>query len=226
MDIVVAQDFPKDDYLGVEQHISEYLSRPGKDAGTVPGFPGYAGGWNALVMRFRAADEDKSVASSSLARPQGSLSAEDRYVQERALFGFFANAMSAVESCCFAIYHLGRMKVPTQFGLPDDKITVGTATVATRTWMPHTQLDAELSKLRGDSTWLSIKGLRNTLVHRESPGITIYVGMAGGAPPRPAEWTGRGVSLEPLLVEGPRAWLGDVIGNLVRATLDFVRNNF
>jgi hypothetical protein len=63
-------------------------------------------------MRFRAADEECAVASTLLAQPLGG--AEDRHLKERAIFGFFANAISAVESCCFANYHLGRMTQSTQ----------------------------------------------------------------------------------------------------------------
>jgi hypothetical protein len=223
VDIAVAADFPKADCMEVEQRIAAYIARLGADATTVPGFAGYAGGWNGLIMRFRAADEEGSVASKSLARHQGGLSTEDRYFQERALFGFFANAMSAIESCCFTIYNLGRMRQPTLFTVSDRDVNVGVTADAVATAFPGTPLVAELSALRVDGNWLSLKNIRNTLVHRESPGITIFMSLAGAPPPPPAEWTGRGVVLEPALVDNPRAWLGGAITRLVGVTLAFVR---
>lgn len=116
MDIEVAADFPKVDYLEVEQRLSKYLGKRQVDTGTVPDFSGYVGGWNAVVLRFRAADEDCSMAATSLARDQNGLTAEDRYQQERPLLGFFVHAQSAVESCCFAIYHIARMRKAGSFG--------------------------------------------------------------------------------------------------------------
>ena len=225
MDIPVATDFPRTDYMEVEQRVAAYIGRLGVNPATAARFAGYAGGWNGLIMRFRAADEESRFASSSLARLQGDLSAEDRYLQERALFGFFANAVSTIESCCFAIYHLGQMRQPTLFTAPDERVDLGRTASAVATAFHGTPLNTELSNLTGDGNWLSLKKIRNTLVHRESPGITIFIGAAG-TPPHPAEWTDRGVVLEPALVNGPRAWLGAALTRLVGVTLTFVHGNF
>ena len=225
MDVGAAVDFPEADYIEVEQQVAGYVARLGVSAPRPEGFAGFLGGWNALTMRFRAAAEESLAARMFLVRSQGDLSAEDRYLQERALFGFFANAMSAVESCCFTIYHLGQMRQPTFFALPDDRVTVSVTSDAFALAFPGTQVDVELSALKVAPDWLNIKSIRNTLVHRESPGITIFAG-AGTMPVRPAEWTGREVVLEPSLVDIPRAWLGTAVARLVGTTLDFVKTNF
>jgi hypothetical protein len=226
VDISVAADFPKADYMEVERRIAVYVASLGVDAAPVPGFAGYIGGWHGLIMRFRAADEDRSFATKFLARLQGDLSAEDRYLQERALFGFFGNAMSAVECCSFTIYHLGRMRCPTRFAASDRKVDVSLTAAEMAKVFPGTPLGAELSALNADRTWLRLKEIRHTLVHRESPGITIFNGAAGAAPARPAEWTGHGVVLEPALVDDPRTWLGVAVTRLVITTLAFVSANF
>lgn len=226
MDIDVAADFPKAAYMEVEQRIAASIGGLSVDAAAVRGFAGFAGGWHGLIMRFRAADEDGSVATKFLARLQGDLSAEDRYLKERALFGFFANAMSAVESCCFAIYHLGKMKEPNLFTASDRNVNIGVTADAVATAFPGTPLTAELSTLRVDGNWLCLREIRNTLVHRESPGITIFASTVGAPPPPPAEWTGRGVVLHPALVDDNRAWLGTAITRLVGVMLAFVSGNF
>src|ERR1700730_17430274 len=119
MDISMPADFPKATYQRVEEHISRHLE--GTNAGTVPGFFGYAGGWNCLAIRYRSADEYASSALSTLATP-GSLSNEERYAQERDLLGFFANTVSALESCCFGAYHLGVMTKSPFFGKPAEEV--------------------------------------------------------------------------------------------------------
>jgi hypothetical protein len=227
VDIPVPEDFPKADYLEVERRIAVYMASLGPDAAVVPVFAGYIGGWHALIMRFRAADEDRSVATKFLARPQGDLSLEDRYLQERALFGFFGNAMSTVECCCFSIYHLGRMRCPTRFAASDREVDVRLTATEVAEVFPCTSLDTELSALRADTTWRSLKEIRHTLVHRESPGITIFATAgAGAATAPPAKWTDRGVVLEPALVDNPRTWLCVAVTRLVSATLAFVSANF
>lgn len=226
MEIAIAEDFPKTQYMEVVQRLSVYLSRLGVDAGTVPGFAGYAGGWNALIIRFRAADEYCSAAATLLARNYGSMNYEERYQQQRALFGFFANAMSAVESCCFAVYHICKMKEPELFAADDRAVTVSSTAQAVQASFPGTGLDSELTRLVRDAAWIELGRIRNMLVHRVSPGTTIHMSTAGAPPPPPAEWTGLGIALEPSLVSKRRAWLTDEIIRLVETTLAWVEANF
>jgi len=226
MDITAPPDFPKADYLEVEQRLSTYLEGLHVDAGTVPGFRGYAGGWNAVILRFRAADEDSSAAAISLARFQGGLSNEERYEQERPLFGFFVNAQSAIESCCFGIYHIACMRNPTAFSRTEYAITPDSASSDFAATYPGSGIASELDRLTSDATWNRIKDIRRILFHRMHPGITIYIGTVGAAPPPPAEWTDRGVVLEPALVNNPRDWLASEVSLLVAATLDFVKAQF
>lgn len=215
-------DFPKAAYQGVEAHISQHLE--GVNAGTVPGFFGYAGGWNGLVIRFRAAAEYASLALPTLATPR-SLSNEERYAQERDLLGFFANTVSAVESCCFAVYHLGVMTKSPFFGKPAEEVNVKATAAALSTAFSGSALDTVLSGLKHDATWRRINNIRNILVHRESPGRTVFVGTGSYQSP-PAQWTVHGVALDESLVRPNREWLGQTVIQLVRATDDFVRSQF
>jgi hypothetical protein len=66
MDLAVAADFPKADYVDVEQRFSVFLT--GRDAGSVPGFREYAGGWNAVIQRFWSADEQSLAIARSAER--------------------------------------------------------------------------------------------------------------------------------------------------------------
>jgi hypothetical protein len=77
VEIEMPPDFPLAKYRSVENQLSRHLAARQMDAAAVPGFFEYAGGWNALVFRFRAAHEYGSSAALSLAREQGSLQNEN-----------------------------------------------------------------------------------------------------------------------------------------------------
>jgi hypothetical protein len=225
VDITVAPDFPKAAYMEVEERLSKYLSDLNVDAGTVAGFRGYAGGWNAIILRYRSADDDCMLAAQSLAKYQGGLSTEERYQQERPLFAFFCSAQSAIESCCFGIYHIGCLRNPGGFTRKERAVTPEAAHSDFAAAYPGSVLTNELGLLVDHATWKEIKHIRRILFHRMHPGITIFV-SAGGPPPPPAEWTTEGIKLEPALVNDPRAWLATATTRLVEATLDFVKTNF
>jgi len=227
IDLQMPADFPHRTYMAVEARISKYLA--GRDAGQVAGFSGYAGGWNGLAIRFRAADEYGAVAVHLLTTLPGGPANEDRYAQERALFGFFTNAVATIDSCCFAIYHMGLMAQPRFFGKSDDEVTVKATATAVRNAFPATRLDEVLAALKSDKAWSDLRDMRNILVHRESPARTIFarvvVGGAAGTTDHvapPAEWTGRGIALDRSLVEPRRVWLGQTIERFIGATDDFV----
>lgn len=73
---------------------------------------------------------------------------EDRYRQERALFGFFANAMSTVGSCCLGVYHIGRMTYPSAFTANERSVTVESTENAIAAVFPRETLAAELARAR------------------------------------------------------------------------------
>jgi hypothetical protein len=215
-------DFPMTSYQDVEKTVSRYLAALGSDAASVPGFSGYAGGWNGLVIRFRAADEYAASAVASLTTLAGSPPNEDRFLQERDLFGFFANAVATVESCCFGIYHIGSMAKPEFFLKSPDEVAVKPTATAFAAAFTGSVLHTTLYRLLGDDSWRRLKTIRNLLIHQQSPGRTIYLGTAPYVPP-PAEWTGLGLALDATLVEPHRRWLGGEVCRLIDATLDFVQ---
>jgi hypothetical protein len=229
MDLQMPADFPHATYMAVEARISHHLAahKPGVDAGTIPGFSGYAGGWNGLAIRFRASDEYGASAIHLLTTLPGSPPNEDRYAQERDLFGFFANAVAAVESCCFAIYHLGLMAQPRFFTKLSDEVDWKDTTTSVADAFGGSRLDQVLARLRGDAAWRDIRDVRNMLVHRaSSPGRTVYAAtaeaVAAGYVVPPAEWTGLGIALDRSLVEPHRVWLGQTVERLIGATDDFM----
>jgi hypothetical protein len=147
-------------------------------------------------------------------------------VQERDLFGFFANAVAAIDSCCFAVYHIGRLARPNLFRLAARKVSVAATEAAVASAFAGSSLDGALTQLVSDAMWQCICNHRNILVHRESPARTLFMSLDSGYVPPPARWTKYGDELRPPLVEQPRIWLGHVIDKLVEATDELVRPAF
>jgi hypothetical protein len=85
MDLQMPADFPHGTYMAVEARISQHLE--GRDAGKVPGFSGYAGGWNDLAVRFRSADEYGARAIHLLTTLPGTPPKEDRYAVLATAYG-------------------------------------------------------------------------------------------------------------------------------------------
>jgi hypothetical protein len=112
----------------------------------------------------------------------GSPPTEDRYAEERELFGFFANAVAAIESCCFAIYHVGLMAQPPFFAKPPDEVTLKATATAVANAFPGTRLAAVLAHLNGDAAWREVKQIRNIFMQQaSSPGRTVYVSLGAVA---------------------------------------------
>jgi hypothetical protein len=88
-------DFPLAVYNDIHAHIAPLQPR----------FPDayrhYAGAWNAVAIRFKSAAEADAVFQSSLNEPS---LVEQRFRQEVALFQFFTNSVSVLDSCAYALH--------------------------------------------------------------------------------------------------------------------------
>ena len=93
-------DFPLEAYNGIHAHVGPLQPR----------FPDAyrhnAGAWNAVAIRFRSAAEADDLFQSSLNEPN---SVEQGFRQEVALFQFFTNSVSVLDSCAYALHALGNL---------------------------------------------------------------------------------------------------------------------
>ena len=71
--------------------------------------------WNGLAYRVTAAHDSSDEYSASFAGFGSMPPPEERYKQERALFNFFANALSALETMGRGQYVIGSLLIPTAF---------------------------------------------------------------------------------------------------------------
>lgn len=158
--IEMPADFPSEEYNRVHARTQALQPR----------FPDvyahHAGAWNAVAIRFRAMAESHDVFQSSLKdfTPQP----EERFLQETALFHFFSNSMSVLDSFAYAIHALGHMVDPPSFVLTGKALKVDFRGVV-HSFQKQFLTDpfsAELISTEGDSLLVELRDLRNVLTHR------------------------------------------------------------
>jgi hypothetical protein len=107
-------DFPLAAYNDIHAHIAPLQPR----------FPDayrhYGGAWNAVAIRFRSTAEADDVFQLSLNDPS---SVEQRFRQEVALFQFFTNSVSVLDSCAYALHALGNVTDAAAFLLTGQSLT-------------------------------------------------------------------------------------------------------
>jgi hypothetical protein len=112
--IQMPADFPLAAYNDIHAHIAPLQPR----------FPDayrhYGGAWNAVAIRFRSTAEADDVFQLSLNDPS---SVEQRFRQEVALFQFFTNSVSVLDSCAYALHTLGNVTDAAGFLLTGQSLT-------------------------------------------------------------------------------------------------------
>src|SRR3712207_4890015 len=137
-------------------------------------FPHYAGGWNGLVYRFRACAEHDTAFTMSIRRGGKAPQPNERYVQERELFGFFVTGVSAIESFCYSLFAIGAMLNLKEFNIIEARhlkaINPKQTTEHFSTVFPNEELTIALAGMLRDAHYDEWCAIRNILAHRAAPG--------------------------------------------------------
>jgi hypothetical protein len=146
---------------------------------------GYASAWNGLAVRLRSAVEYNQefgrMISLGAAPPP-----EDRYTQERALFGCIAAALSAIECFYMASYCVATVLAPLHFQLQNAKdlnqnpIDIADAYLS---WLPTDPFSLHLAKVAKSKELYALAEIRNTLAHRGVLPRAHYLSTDVGAMP-------------------------------------------
>jgi hypothetical protein len=74
-----------------------------------------SGSWNAVLFRFVSCARSDDVLTGSVRRHGTSPAHPERFYQEEALFNFFVNGLSVLESFFYGLYWIGSMvDIPSQ----------------------------------------------------------------------------------------------------------------
>ena len=189
----------------------------------------FATAWQGVANCFRACAEHDDAFTRSIkknAAPQQ----PERYYQERALFGFFVNGLSVVESTCYGLYTIGSMLKEQYFPIKTagNKRRIKPERTADlfRTTFPNEGISCTLNAVIGSQEYDDWKEYRNVLVHRGSPGREFQITIGSGADTHgDALWL-KGIPLNADTTPSRRAWLADKLQMLLREAHSFCTKEF
>lgn len=233
-------DFPEADLEEVVRFASILDSKRRAQHGGQPcdEWRAFVSGYHGVRERFRAMTEAEEVYVGTV--PESNETRENMYRQNRALFDFFTNALSVIETLCYACFGLAAQLRPSAFPMSDEKALRAITPKATldkfELIFPKEPLTEALRDALADPTLEELKDARNTLSHRGNPprqySVTFeasvglgaaqhkYIGGAKGDPP-----TWHGIRLDPAALEQRRTWLVGHVVTIVAALLSFARRN-
>lgn len=230
--IEMPDDFPIQDYNHIHSKMQLFANSHPTE------FAEYGGGWNALAYRFSyTADNDDEFREA--------LKNNDRYLQERGLFGFFVSGLSVVESFSYALYFIGSILDAARFPISteEDLRNVNPGRTANRfqAAFPGSDISDVVSNVVKSNSFTEWKLVRNILAHRSTPGRHISVELAPeqftitdspeSPPPAPSPtqqqrrtdvWKLQGLSIDEDLTSGRRAWIAGVLADLMQSARRFV----
>jgi hypothetical protein len=187
----------------------------------------YAPSWNAVAYRYRACADLAEEFSQSVNQHGDGPAQPERYLQDRALFGFFVNALSTLEALAFALYAIGHTVRAGAFRLTTERHRRNvsperTAAVFAKAF-PTDPLAQALVATLSSPERRTLEKVRNVLAHRGQPGRRMFL-STGTSTQQPAGWI-RGLTIHPSMVERKRLWLARRLRVIMSTTDRFVSAN-
>jgi hypothetical protein len=136
--------------------------------------------------------QEGAAFTDSISAADAHSSFEQRYRQERHLFGLFSNSVSIFEAFFYGMFAVGAILEPYKFPItsqkdqqrvsPDSTITQYKAAFA------GDPLISVMEDVIGTGAYGDIKIVRNVLTHRTAPGRVIYAGLDDVGETAPPTW--------------------------------------
>ena len=195
-------EFPMAPFMAVQERVASYVDSHNH------AFRQYAAAWNGIAWRMRAAAEHADNLEEHLAAvPASKVSVLDRYLEERDLYGFFVNGVSAIDIYFYCVHAMAAILMPDDFPIATDDQMRGVipVRVGERFWTtyPNDLITAAMVGVLSSVDWAEWTAIRNLLGHRGSPGRDAYV---GGVFDGQVQWA-KGIPIEPGMTREPRKWL-------------------
>jgi hypothetical protein len=219
--LVMPADFPTVAFERAYSHTKKRVR------GRATQFEHFAAAWNAISFRFLALCDDGDQFSSSIEMQGAEANLQQRYLQERHLFGFFGNGFSTFESFFYGMFAIGSMLDPPNFllTLPKDQQAVAPGTT-NRAYLRAFAGDTILTVFQAvldDTDYREWKEVRNILTHRTAPGRTIFVSITTDVD-LPAVWKINNIALDSTTVPTRRAHASRLLAMLLSAAADFIES--
>jgi hypothetical protein len=193
-------------------------------------------GWDGLKNRYRAMSEyDEEFTQSIKKHGNSPLSPEERYKQDKALFGFFTSSVSAVECFFYAAYWMGAFLKPKEFPSDSESLRLINPQCVVRmfeTHFPGDTLTGQMAKCVSDSSYGEMKDMRDVLSHRgvlprrfthDGDNVIATVPVNPKAPIE--QWRhDLSISIDEKTTAIRRRWLSDTLRGLMTAAAGFCEN--
>lgn len=231
-------DFPVAEYEEMHRLVIQRNAKAPIDSIVLSQF---LGGWNAVAYRFRAtADHDEAFisaikkAADERVANDNALAFENKYMQERELFGFFVTGFSVLESIAysmFAVCSIVNVQVfPMQTAQDMRQVSLPETSKRLVANYPNENISSEFQLCLSSMEFQQWKNIRNTLAHRTSPPRLYRQTVSIAAPTTgvtswAAEWPDFGVSLDTNTTATRRRWLAKTTSELLKAANQFGANH-
>ena len=217
VELEVPDDFPQKPYDAVHARVN---SSPRDDKVRFH----YGGAWNAVLYRFVSCARSDETFANSVRTAGLTPGHPERFIQEDALFGFFVNGLSVIESFFYGLYWIGSMVDTTSFpvrtGDELKDITVENTVKYIRRRFGTCPLTDAFSRLTSTDDYDKWKGIRNILAHRAHYGRAISIGGPGGV-----VWRCQDNQLTDQFTTTRRQWLASTLAKLMNGAEIFVVSN-
>jgi hypothetical protein len=215
--LLMPGDFPVAAYQAVHMKLVPYAEKNNLV------YAQFAGAWNAISYRFNALDEYDELFSSSIAKYGAGPPADERYRQERDLFGFFSNGFSTFEALFYGAFSAAALVRPAAFPIAtaqdQRRITASQTAAAYATAFPGDPILAALKTVITDPAYVELRDVRNVLSHRSAPGRTIHVAI--GEEPAPDQWKLENIILDEKTTATRRSRIAKVLTEATEAFQKF-----
>jgi hypothetical protein len=142
--------------------------------------------------RLRACADYSDEFTQSVQRFGEAPPPQERYRQERQLFGFFVSGYAALDSFCFFMYFAGSYLQPSQLRTqrPGEikSISCKSASEGFATAFPGERITTAFNALLANQAFNDWYEYRNILAHRAAPGRMMHVSIGKSAPDLAADW--------------------------------------
>lgn len=219
------QDFPKDKYKNIHDRVLQY-----KDKFPLQ-YKQFTGGYMSLMYRYLACIKHSNDYIKFIEKDRSSPSYFLRYEQERELFNFFTNGLSAIETYGYMIYMICSINKPNDFKVITkdlwkiklkDKSKECTVEKL-KTFYPEENITQEIEKLINSDEYQVWVKVRNILMHRGTPGRIIMASTRRPKIERSDLWF-EGIEINKKTTDCRLKWLGSNLFNLIELTDDFTTN--
>lgn len=212
-------DFPQNKYEKIHTKVLQY-----KDNFQLQ-YQQFSGGWRSLVYRYLACIKHSNDYIEFFKKNRTSPSYFLRYEQERELFNFFTNGLSAIETLGYMLYMIcsidnsNDFKVITEEDLK--KIKLHKTVSKLKKFYSVKNIAKELENLINNSQeyeeWVEV---RNVLMHRETPGRKIMLSSKRSKKERSDIWF-KGIKINKQTTVSRLNWLELTLFKLIELTYDF-----